>query len=144
MDDFKTAWLCALLDCDEADLCVLERCEYDFSRLVEKCGDTYGDVNINELIRTIIDVGLNEMCEALTRRETRLKSKQKVNKDTMDEKQEEELEGLKRLYPNDDIWAECDGARTQVWFQSNMEEYQKYAEPEVALFEEHTGFQIMT
>ena len=144
MDDFKTAWLCALLDCDEADLCVLERCEYDFSRLVEKCGNTYGDVNINELIRTIIDTGLDEMWAALTRRGTRLESKQKVNKETMSAKQQEELADLKNLYPLNDIWAECDGARTQVWFQSNIEEYQRYAEPEVALFEKHTGFQIMT
>lgn len=143
MDDFKTAWLCALLDCGEADLCVLERCEYDLSRLVEKCRNTYGTVYINELIRTIIDTGLDEMCEALTRRETRLKSKQKVNKETMNESQQQELVELKNLYPLNDIWAECDYTRTQVWFQSNMEEYQRYAEAEVALFEKHTGFRIM-
>lgn len=144
MDDFKTAWLCALLDCEEQDLLVLEKCEYDIDKIIEKCRNVYESVSINALIRTIIDIGLDEMSESLCKREARLKEKQKINKETMDEKQQEELEAIDCLYPTEEIWAECDGAKTQVWFQQSMEEYQKYAEAEIERFETDTGFHIMT
>ena len=123
MNDNLRNLLAVLLNCGYADLTTLEDCQYDFGDLVENCQFNFGKVELNALVRTMFDLGIQEIVDIIKERK----------QDTEDE---EERAALDKLDPYEDIQS------FHNYLDKNNNIYKKYLSDALDTFEEKTGFSI--
>ena len=137
MGNFKDDLLTELLDCGYADLTVLEDCEYDFCDVIEYCKDAGMSLNLNSLAWSMFQIGIADIRRAVEDRLDELEIKDELN-----EEEQEELDALKELDPDEDIESFHNWLDTSVWFSKNGEVYRKYVNEAIDEFAENTGYSI--
>ena len=139
MTDFKDDIIVALLDCGYADIYVFDQCQYEMSQMCEECKDDYGEVNINNLARTMFNFGLRDIANKV---DERIKELQETENPSEAEKTE--LEAIKELSPFDDFGSYHNCLDTSIWLERHdlADTYKTYMQEALDDFEEMTGYAI--
>lgn len=130
--------LCAMLDCGIADLRMLDDvryCYYDIVDAMKDKGLFQQGFNFNDVMRTIVEMGIEYLCEEL---EDRRKYFEKAGRI-------EELNQLKKLDPRSDIESFHNYLDTHVYFVCHGDLYhlyQEYMSDALENFACDTGFEI--
>ena len=144
MYDFKEDLLCCLLNCGDLDINLLSDCGYELCDIVDDCKATFGEVNINNLVRIMFDYGLRDIETAINDRICEIEAV--AGERDLDEDEENELEALRGLEPFDDIQSFHNFIDTHIWVDDDgkKETYKKYLQEALDEFEKMTGFEIGT
>ncbi len=143
MSDWREDLLTSIMDCGYGDLYLMQNCRYDIGEIVEECIESYGDVNINHLVRIMFEHGMIDVECAICERLDELKDKRKTEGE-LDEAERVELAALKKLKPFEDIRSYHNFIDTYLWIDAKekIPIYKKYAQKELDNFCEMTGFEI--
>lgn len=146
MTDYRDALLSEILNCGYLDLCVLEDCKYDYSDLIENCKFSFGEINLNNLARTMFDMGIGEIEDSIQARIEELKRELSYYEEDYFDKEIEEmrdvLKTLTKLSPFEDIESCHNYLDTSIYFINNSEIYNSYCQEELKTFTDNTGFTI--
>lgn len=130
-----------LLGCGSLDLGVVDKVGYDFCDVLERLdGLSIQDVGFNGLMRAVVEFGIIEIREWLDERIKELEGYWLAR--TLGDGEEEEMEKLKMLNPDEDIQSFHNFLDTHVWFERNGHIYRRYLREAIADFEEGTGLHI--
>lgn len=145
MSDFREDLLTSILDCGYGDLYLMEDCQYDIGEIVEECQFQFGKIDINLLVMTMFDYGIQGIEEAIN---DRLDELEDINKESgcLTKEEREEKEALEALEPFDDIQSFHNYIDTHIWVdrKDRVETYKKYLTVALDHFYEMTGFEIGT
>ena len=129
------SFLCAALRCGTLDLNLLDDIEYDWEDVLERIDwDNYG---FNDVIRAVFDLGIIDIRDDVENRLFELN-----NFDHRTEEEEEELEALLKLDPDNDFLSYHNYLDTSIWCEQHGDIYHKYMQEALDTFEMRTGFQI--
>lgn len=137
MTDWKDTFLCALLGCGTADLSLLDDCDVDMYDVVEECRDRYEDMEINNVVRTIFDMGIQAIETICNEKIAELKGRGNLSP-----VESVELEELLQLSPWRDVKSYHNFLDTSVWIDQNGEIYRELLPDALQEFERITGFSI--
>ena len=142
MSDFREDLLTVILDCGYGDLYLLGDCQYDIEEIVEDCIHTYGNLEINNLVRIMFDMGLSDIEAAINDRICQLEYRKK--EEELSDEDKAELEVLSTLDPYSDIRSFHNYVDTHIWFDNkdNVFAYHAYMQDALDNFCEMTGFEI--
>lgn len=143
MADWKDALLCSIFDCGIADLGLLEDCKYDMYKIIDECEEMFGDLHINDVIRTMFYFGLCEIEDTIDGRILELED---ILSDggELDEAESLELATLRELDPFNDIRSSHNFIDTHIWIydEDKKTDYTTYLSEALDHFYEMTGFEI--
>ena len=130
-----------ILRCGTLDLAMIDKVGYDFCDIHEQLEDTpIQKVGFNGLMRAVVDFGIICIREALDERIEELKGIQ--DNEGLDDAEDDELQALEMLDPDEDIQSYHNCIDTHVWFEHHGGIYRRYLQGAVDDFEENTGFCI--
>lgn len=136
MNDWRETALCALLDCGSDDLSLLDDFTGDIYEVIQDCKQEFGDdMNINNVVRVIFDIGTQELQSFVDGRIAELEGREELS-----EEEDEELDALRQCEPYEDVRSYHNYLDTSVWIDEHAEIYAKYVRPGIEAFEELTGF----
>ena len=143
MTDFREDLLTAILDCGYGDLYLLEDCRFDIGEIVEECQWTFGNLDINNLVRIMFEFGLRDIEYDIKNRIEELNDIEQTEGE-LDESEQEERYALSILNPSEDIESFHNYVDTHIWIEAKekVETYERYLKDSLDQFEEMTGFAI--
>ena len=145
MSDWREDLLTEICDCGYGDLYLLEDCEYDLGEIVEECQTTFGNLKINNLVRTMFDFGLRDIEDAI---KTRLAEFDDIveEKGRLSKAEIEERDALETLEPFEDMQSFHNYIDTHIWVDAKEQVniYPAYMQEALNRFCEMTGFEIGT
>lgn len=142
-ESWKEDFLCHVLDCGYADLSQLDDCGYDISEVIEDCEATFGNLNLNNVLYTLFQIGISrEVEQRLNDRVCQLEAI--GNERDLDEDEAIELEALRQLDPQSDIHTYENYLDCHVWIEDEEKAavYKEYIPEALDDFEFMTGFPI--
>ena len=95
-------------------------------------------LDFNDVLRGAVSVGIIKLKEAIDDRICEIEAI--PNERELDEDEEEELNTLRLLKPDDDIEGDFNFLATHVWFKNNGPVYRRYLSEAVDEFEDNVGF----
>lgn len=135
--------LSEILDCGIIDLSIMDGCKYDFGDVLKGASDSGDSFDINELCRAMFNLGKDDMVNNINKRISRLDSNPNLTKEKI-----EELACLQQLNPYEDIESYHNYSDTSIYVRTDISGrdvlYEKYCKREFKMFEEMTGFSILT
>lgn len=139
MVDYREELLAELLNCGYYDVSLLKDCKYSFGYLIENCKYAFGnDVNVNNLVRIMFEIGIDEIEESISDRI------REYDPEQASDDEREEHESLLLLNPHEDIESFHNYLDTSIWVTEHKELYERYLQDELDCFYEMTGFEIST
>lgn len=129
--------LTVVMDCGYADLTLLDDVQYDMYEIFDECLATFGNYNVNNVVRIVFDHGLRDLEEAIRMRICEIERLYHPTKE-----EEDELAALRELQPFEDIESFHNFLDTSIWIARNEEAYRRYLEDDLSAFGNETGFYI--
>ena len=129
------AFMCAALRCGTLDLNLLDDIEYDWEDILDRID--WFDYGFNDVMRAVFDLGIIDIREEVENRIFELKSF-----DDRSPEEDEELEALSKLDPDNDFGSYHNYLDTNIWCEKHADIYHKYMWEALGTFEMRTGFQI--
>lgn len=140
-------FLMNLLNCGVLDLKLIDDVGYDWCDIldVETLGEMLSDGSgrretLNYIMRRVVEFGTDQLTTAVADRICDLEAI--TNERELDADEEEELEALRTLNPEEDIESYHNFIDTHVWFENNADVYRTYLQEALDDFTEGTGFEI--
>lgn len=129
------SWLIGFLKCGVLDIEMLDDCTYTVEEVLDRCENEYGTHDINLVMTTIMEMGMDDLSDAIKERIVELELDNTAESG-------EELLALKSLDPHNDIvgWFNC--LDTHITLEVKVEIYQKYLSDAIESFENNTGFTL--
>lgn len=140
-------FLMNLLNCGVLDLKLIDGVGYDWCDILD--GETLGEMlsdgsgqreTLNYIMRRVVEFGIDQLTTAVADRICELEAIPDERELDVDE--EEELEALRTLNPEEDIESYHNFIDTHVWFENNADVYRTYLQEALDDFTEGTGFEI--
>ena len=140
-------FLMNLLNCGILDLKLIDDVGYDWIDILD--GETIGEMlsdgsrqreTLNYIMRRVVEFGIDQLATAVADRICELEAI--PNERELDADEEEELEALRTLNPEEDIESYHKFIDTHVWFENNADVYRTYLQEALDDFTEGTGFEI--
>lgn len=140
-------FLMNLLNCGVLDLKLIDDVGYDWCDILD--GETLGEMlsdgsrqreTLNYIMRCVVEFGIDQLTTAVADRICELEAIPDERELDVDE--EEELEALRTLNPEEDIESYHNFIDTHVWFENNADVYRTYLQEALDDFTEGTGFEI--
>lgn len=140
-------FLMNLLNCGVLDLKLIDDVGYDWCDILD--GETLGEMlsdgsrqreTLNYIMRRVVEFGIDQLTTAVADRICELEAIPDERELDVDE--EEELEALRTLNPEEDIENYHNFIDTHVWFENNADAYRTYLQEALDDFTEGTGFEI--
>ena len=140
-------FLMNLLNCGVLDLKLIDDVGYDWCDTLD--GETLGEMlsdgsgrreTLNYIMRRVVEFGTDQLTTAVADRICELEAI--TNERELDADEEEELEALRTLNPEEDIESYHNFIDTHVWFENNADVYRTYLQEALDDFTEGTGFEI--
>lgn len=140
-------FLMNLLNCGVLDLKLIDGVGYDWCDILD--GETLGEMlsdgsgrreTLNYIMRRVVEFGTDQLTTAVADRICELEAI--TNERELDADEEEELEALRTLNPEEDIESYHNFIDTHVWFENNADVYRTYLQEALDDFTEGTGFEI--
>lgn len=140
-------FLMNLLNCGILDLKLIDDVGYDWCDILD--GETLGEMlsdgsrqreTLNYIMRRVVEFGIEQLTTAVADRICELEAI--LNERELDADEEEELEALRTLNPEEDIESYHNFIDTHVWFENNADVYRTYLQEVLDDFAEGTGFEI--
>lgn len=140
-------FLMNLLNCGSLDLKLIDDVGYDWIDILD--GETIGEMlsdgsrqreTLNYIMRRVVEFGIDQLATAVADRICELEAI--TNERELDADEEEELEALRTLNPEEDIESYHNFIDTHVWFENNADVYRTYLKEALGDFAEGTGFEI--
>lgn len=129
------AFMCTALRCGTLDLNLLDNIEYDWEDVLDRID--WFDYGFNDVMRAVFDLGIIDIREEVDNRIFELKSF-----DDRSSEEDEELEALSKLDPDNDFGSYHNYLDTSIWCEKHADIYHKYMWEALGTFEIRTGFQI--
>ena len=139
----KDALLCALLDCGEADLSMLEDMECNWNDVLDDLNANGGVASrdgFNALVHSAVNVGRDHIQEAINYRICELEAMEEER--GLEDFEAEEKVRLEELRPYGDILSWHNFLDTGVYFQRNEDIYKDYLDEALDEFERYTGLSL--
>lgn len=140
-------FLMNLLNCGVLDLKLIDNVGYDWCDILdgEMLGEMLSDGSrqretLNNIMRRVVEFGIDQLTTAVADRICELEAI--TNERELDVDEEEELEVLRTLNPEEDIESYHNFIDTHVWFENNADVYRTYLQRALDDFAEGTGFEI--
>lgn len=140
-------FLMNLLNCGVLDLKLIDDVGYDWCDILdgEMLGEMLSDGSrqretLNYIMRRVVEFGIDQLTTAVADRICELEAI--PNERELDVDEEEELEALHTLNPEEDIESYHNFIDTHVWFENNADVYRTYLQGALDDFAEGTGFEI--
>lgn len=140
-------FLMNLLNCGVLDLKLIDDVGYDWCDILdgEMLGEMLSDGSrqretLNYIMRRVVEFGIDQLTTAVADRICELEAI--TNERELDVDEEEELEALRTLNPEEDIESYHNFIDTHVWFENNADVYRTYLQEALDDFVEGTGFEI--
>lgn len=140
-------FLMNLLNCGVLDLKLIDDVGYDWCDILdgEMLGEMLSDGSrqretLNYIMRRVVEFGIDQLTTAVADRICELEAI--TNERELDVDEEEELEALRTLNPEEDIESYHNFIDTHVWFENNADVYRTYLQRALDDFAEGTGFEI--
>lgn len=131
-------FLMNLLNCGVLDLKLIDDVGYDWCDILS---DGSGQrETLNYIMRRVVEFGIDQLTTAVADRICELEAIPDERELDVDE--EEELEALRTLNPEEDIESYHNFIDTHVWFENNADVYRTYLQEALDDFTEGTGFEI--
>jgi hypothetical protein len=130
--------LCEMLSCGSMDLEILDRIGYGWDEILDQMDWPRDGLDFNDVLRGAVSVGIIKLKEAIDDRICEIEAI--PNERELDEDEEEELNTLRLLKPDDDIEGDFNFLATHVWFKNNGPVYRRYLSEAVDEFEDNVGF----
>ena len=136
-----------LLNCGVLDLKLIDGVGYEWCDILD--GETLGEMlsdgsrqreTLNYIMRRVVEFGIDQLTTAVADRICELEAI--PNERELDADEEEELEALRTLNPEEDIESYHNFIDTHVWFENNAAVYRTYLQEALDDFTEGTGFEI--
>lgn len=136
-----------LLNCSVWDLKLIDGVGYEWCDILD--GETLGEMlsdgsrqreTLNYIMRRVVEFGIDQLATAVADRICKLEAI--PNERELDADEEEELEALRTLNPEEDIESYHNFIDTHVWFENNAAVYRTYLQEALDDFFEGTGFEI--
>ena len=140
-------FLMNLLNCGILDLKLIDDVGYDWCDILD--GETLGEMlsdgsrqreTLNYIMRRVVEFGIDQLTTAVADRICELEAI--PNERELDADEEEELEALRTLNPEEDIESYHNFIDTHVGFENNADVYRTYLQEALDAFAEGTGFEI--
>lgn len=132
--------LCEMLSCGSMDLEMLDKVGYDWSEVLEQADWPQKGLGFNDIMRAVVGLGIIQIREAVDDRISELEGYE--SGDALGDGEEEELEVLRKLDPDDDIRSFHNRLDTHVWFEENSDIYRQYLSEALDEFANNTGLEI--
>lgn len=132
--------MCAILECGTLDLGVLDDVGYDWYDVLDRLegqGVSITEVGFNGLMRTVVEMAVEDLEAAVEERVKELEEQ-----DELEEDEQEALEQLRLLDPEDDVGGFFNFLDTHAYFEKNGEVYRNYLPEAVEEFEKNTGLNL--
>lgn len=132
--------MCAILECGTLDLGVLDDVGYDWYDVLDRLeGQGVGitEVGFNGLMRTVVEMAVEDLEAAVEERVKELEEQDKLEED-----EQEALEQLRLLDPEDDVGGFFNFLDTHAYFEKNGDVYRNYLPEAVEEFEKNTGLSM--
>ena len=127
-----------MLSCGSMDLEILDRIGYGWDEILDQMDWPRDGLDFNDVLRGAVSVGIIKLKEAIDDRICVIEAI--PNERELDEDEEEELNTLRLLKPDDDIEGDFNFLATHVWFKNNGPVYRRYLSEAVDEFEDNVGF----
>lgn len=140
-------FLMNLLNCGVLDLKLIDGVGYEWCDILD--GETLGEMlsdgsrqreTLNYIMRRVVEFGIDQITTAVDDRICEIEAI--PNERELDADEEEELEALRTLNPEEDIESYHNFIDTHVWFENNADVYRTYLQEALDDFTEGTGFEI--
>lgn len=132
--------MCAILECGTLDLGVLDDVGYDWYDVLDRLegqGVSITEIGFNGLMRTVVEMAVEDLEAAVEERVKELEEQDELEYD-----EQEALEQLRLLDPEDDVGGFFNFLDTHAYFEKNGEVYRNYLPEAVEEFEKNTGLSM--
>lgn len=146
MKNDRNCFLRVFLDCGEDDLAILDEIGFHYADVLKRMGwpdVPAGGITLNNILRTIYEMALENLKEAIRARIEELRTGGGVDDELRTSGEiDEELKALENLDPDNDIETDFNYYVTRFTFIQNAETYQLYLGHALDEFYRQTGFDI--
>ena len=132
--------MCAILECGTLDLGVLDDVGYDWYDVLDRLGGqgvSITEIGFNGLMRTVVEMAVEDLEAAVEERVKELEEQDELEYD-----EQEALEQLRLLDPEDDVGGFFNFLDTHAYFEKNGEVYRNYLPEAIEEFEKNTGLSM--
>lgn len=132
--------MCAILECGTLDLGVLDDVGYDWYDVLDRLegqGVSITEIGFNGLMRTVVEMAVEDLEAAVEERVKELEEQDELEYD-----EQEALEQLRLLDPEDDVGGFFNFLDTHAYFEKNGEVYRNYLPEAIEEFEKNTGLSM--
>lgn len=138
--NYQQDLLCAILNCSNNDLNVIQYCQYDYYTIINDCyqnveeNDEENKLSLNGLIKSIFNLGIAEIEQYIDSRIAEIE---------FNEDDQIEYNSLIKLNPDEDIEKDINFSASGIYFINNQEIYGEYLSDVLTNVEDKMGFEFI-
>lgn len=131
--------LSSILGCGFIDIGILEGVEYDWDDVIENINNNGSEINLNNIMCEVFEMGKNELNDFII---DRIQELDIGEYGELSNDEQIEFDELQTLDVHNDIESFHNYLDTSIYFLNNEEIYKKYLKEGLDEFESKTGFRI--